>query len=198
MREEKFLSLSSTTLSEPQASTLISAMAEYRENVGGRFGVIEKLFKIAGIPVTSDEKSFLYSVYQVLVVTSGYLTLLTTFVGILKNLDDMEYVMEVARPGFVMINLVWMHFFTRYYFLRSVDDLKCYSSYTEKKSWYVKILRRVLRGLWQNKLYFHIILKNSNRIDRTNSVSVSQNIQGNFLWTNYIINHYIRVFYSHK
>jgi hypothetical protein len=94
------------------------------DNVGTRFGVLEKLFKIAGIPVTSDKKSRLYSVYQVLVVASGYLTLVTTFVGILKNLDDMGYVMEVARPGFVMIDLLWMHFFIRYYFLKSADDLK--------------------------------------------------------------------------
>jgi hypothetical protein len=84
------------------------------DNAGARFLVLEKLCKIAGTPVTSDEESPVYNVYRVLVVTSGYLTLLTTFIGILKNLDDMGYVMEAARPGFVMIDLIWMHFFIRY------------------------------------------------------------------------------------
>jgi hypothetical protein len=92
-------------------------MAEDGDSVAARFRVLEKLFKIAGIPVISDGNSRVYSVYQVLVVVSGYLTLVTTFVGIVKNLDDMGYVMEAARPGFVMINLVWMHFFIRYFFL---------------------------------------------------------------------------------
>jgi hypothetical protein len=81
---------------------------------GTRFAVLQKLCRIAGAPVTSHEESGLYNVYRVLIVTSGYLTLLTTFIGILSNLDDMGYVMESARPGFVMIDLIWMHFFIRY------------------------------------------------------------------------------------
>jgi hypothetical protein len=109
-------------------------MAEDWDKAGARFGVLEKLFKIAGIPVTAGEKSHFYRMYQVLVVASGYLTLITTFVGILKNLDDVEYVMEVARPGFVMINLIWMHFFIRYCFLKSADDINCYSSIAESAS----------------------------------------------------------------
>jgi hypothetical protein len=83
-----------------------------------RFLVLEKLFKIAGTPVASEGGSILYRVYRLLVVPSGYLTLLTTFIGIVKNLDDMDYVMEAARPGFVMINLLWMHFFIRYSLLK--------------------------------------------------------------------------------
>jgi hypothetical protein len=79
-----------------------------------QFVLLETLCKIAGAPVTSAEASRFYGVYRVLVVTSGYLTLLTTFIGILKNLDDVAYVMEAARPGFVMLDLIWMHFFIRY------------------------------------------------------------------------------------
>jgi hypothetical protein len=79
-----------------------------------RFFVLERLFKIAGTPIASEGGSLLYRVYRPVVVMSGYLTLLTTFIGIVKNLDDMDYVMEAARPGFVMINLLWMHFFIRY------------------------------------------------------------------------------------
>jgi hypothetical protein len=89
-------------------------MTEDEHSVGTRFFVLERLCKIAGTPVTPDGLSRFYNVYRVLVVMSGYLTPLTTFIGILRNLDDMEYVMEAARPGFVMIDLLWLHFFIRY------------------------------------------------------------------------------------
>jgi hypothetical protein len=82
--------------------------------LGTRFAVLQRLCEIAGAPVTSQEQSGWYKLYRVLVVTSGYLTLLITFIGILTSLDDMGYVMETARPGFVMIDLIWMHFFIRY------------------------------------------------------------------------------------
>lgn len=84
------------------------------EDNSGRFILLEKLFKIAGAPVASEGGSLFYRVYRPVVVLSGYLTLLTTFIGIFKYQEDMDYVMEAARPGFVMINLVWMHFFIRY------------------------------------------------------------------------------------
>jgi len=90
-----------------------AAMTDKQDN-SGRFLVLEKLFKIAGTPVAPEGGSLFYRVYRPLVVLSGYLTLLTTFIGIIKNQEDMDYVMEAARPGFVMINLVWMHFFIRY------------------------------------------------------------------------------------
>jgi hypothetical protein len=88
-------------------------MADNEEN-SSRFLILEKLFKIAGTPVTPEGGSLLHRMYRPVVVLSGYLTLVTTFIGIVKNLEDMDYVMEAARPGFVMINLVWMHFFIRY------------------------------------------------------------------------------------
>ncbi|KAJ4451631.1 hypothetical protein ANN_03100 [Periplaneta americana] len=80
-------------------------------SIDDRFHVLKKMFSIAGTPLVADNKSLWYRVYKPLLVVSGYLTLLTTFIGILKNLDNMDYVMEAARPGFVMINLLWMHFF---------------------------------------------------------------------------------------
>jgi len=87
------------------------------EDNSGRFLVLEKLFKIAGTPVAPEGGSLFYRVYRPVVVLSGYLTLLTTFIGIVKNQEDMDFVMQAARPGFVMINLLWMHFFIRYYLI---------------------------------------------------------------------------------
>jgi hypothetical protein len=103
-------------------------MMEDGDTLASRFHVLEKLFKIAGAPVAADGESRSYTVYRVLVVVSGYLTLLTTFIGIVQNLGDMAYVMEAARPGFVMINLLWMHFLIRYYFLIPAGDRKYCSS----------------------------------------------------------------------
>ena len=91
-----------------------SAAMSHNEDNSGRFLVLEKLFKIAGTPVAEEGGSLLYRVYRPVVVLSGYLTFLTTFIGIVRNVEDMDYVMEAARPGFVMINLLWMHFFIRY------------------------------------------------------------------------------------
>jgi hypothetical protein len=91
-------------------------MTENEDN-SGRFLVLEKMFMIAGMPVAPEGRSLFYRVYRPLVVLSGYLTLLTTFIGIVKNQEDMDFVMQAARPGFVMINLVWMNFFIRYYLI---------------------------------------------------------------------------------
>lgn len=90
-----------------------AAMTDNEDN-SVRFLVLEKLFKIAGTPVAPEGGSLFYRVYRPVVVLSGCLTFLTTFIGIFKNQEDMDYVMEAARPGFVMINLLWMHFFIRY------------------------------------------------------------------------------------
>jgi hypothetical protein len=84
------------------------------QDAGARFLVLQRLCKIAGAPVTAEDASGFYKAYRLLVVASGYLTLLATFVGIVSNLHDMAYVMEAARPGFVMLDLIWMHFFIRY------------------------------------------------------------------------------------
>ena len=93
------------------------------EDNSGRFLVLEKLFKIAGTPIAPEGGSLFYRVYRPVVVLSGYLTFLTTFIGIFKNQDDVDYVMEAARLCFVMINLLWMHFFIRY---SLINGLKCF------------------------------------------------------------------------
>jgi Predicted nucleoside-diphosphate sugar epimerases len=84
-----------------------------QNNVDSRFEVLKRLFKIAGTPLFSDGETVLYKIYRTMIVFCGYLTLVTTFIGIVKNRNDIDYVMEAARPGFVMINLIWMHFFVR-------------------------------------------------------------------------------------
>ena len=94
-----------------------------KEDNSGRFLVLEKLFKIAGTPVGPEGGSLFYRVYRRVVVLCGYLTFLTTFIGIFKNQQDMDYVMEAARLCFVMINLLWMHFFVRYSLIVALNVL---------------------------------------------------------------------------
>ncbi|PSN49704.1 hypothetical protein C0J52_05332, partial [Blattella germanica] len=95
---------------------IISTTSE-RNNYGGKFGtdprfqILKRLFKIAGTPLFPEKESNLYILYRNVVVVSGYLTLLTTFIGIVQNITDLEYVLGAARVSFVMINLIWMHFF---------------------------------------------------------------------------------------
>jgi hypothetical protein len=79
-----------------------------------RFRVLNHLLTVGATPLFPDRRSLVYKVYQILVVVSAYLTLITTVIGIGKNLDDMGFVMEAARPGVPMINVLWTHFFIRY------------------------------------------------------------------------------------
>jgi hypothetical protein len=79
-----------------------------------RFRVLKHLLTVGATPLFPDRGSRAYRVYQMIVAVSAYLTLVTTFIGIINNLDDVGFVMEAARPGFPMINVLWTHFFIRY------------------------------------------------------------------------------------
>jgi len=111
---KKFISITSSSYLGFTSTDPPSAAMTPDEDNSRRFLVLEKLFKIAGTPVTPEGGSLFYRVYRPVVVMCGYLTFLTTVIGIVKNQQDVDYVMEAARPGFVMINLLWMHFFIRY------------------------------------------------------------------------------------
>jgi hypothetical protein len=72
------------------------------------------MFVIIGTPLFPVEGSRIYSMYRVIAYVSLYFTFVTTLIGILTKLDDMAYVLESARPGFAMFNVLWTHFFMRY------------------------------------------------------------------------------------
>jgi len=86
----------------------------FGNNTDGRFRMLKNMFIIIGTPLFPVKGSRIYIAYCFIVYLSLYLTFITSFIGILKNLDDMGYVTESARPGFAMFNVLWTHFFMRY------------------------------------------------------------------------------------
>jgi hypothetical protein len=85
-----------------------------KESDDERFRVLQKLFVWGGSPLFPIERSWLYNIYCFLLVVCSYINQVLVVVGILKNLDDIPYVTEAARPLIMMCSVLWMHFFIRY------------------------------------------------------------------------------------
>jgi hypothetical protein len=96
----------------------ISDMTEdtiYKEdNNDDRFRILEHMFIVIGTPLFPVRGSRLYSVYRIVVYFSLCFTFVTIIIGIMKNFEDMDYVMESARPGLAIFNVLWTDFFMRY------------------------------------------------------------------------------------
>lgn len=104
-------------------------------NIDSRFHVLSNMFVIIGTPLFPVEGSRIYSAYRVLVYVVLCLTFVTVLIGISKNLDDMAYVMESARPGLAMFNVMWSHFFMRYKAIRLwVDSPGLFHTHAKKKN----------------------------------------------------------------
>jgi hypothetical protein len=52
--------------------------------------------------------------YRILAYFSSYFTDVTAIIGIVKNFEEMEYVMQSGLPRLAMFKVVWTQFFTRY------------------------------------------------------------------------------------
>jgi hypothetical protein len=85
-----------------------------KERDDDRFSVLQLLFTWAASPLFPVETSWLYNIYCFLLVVCTYLTQVMIFMGVLKNLDDIPYIMEAARPLITMLSFIWIHFFIRY------------------------------------------------------------------------------------
>jgi hypothetical protein len=85
-----------------------------KNNADLRFHIMNNMFVIIGTPLFPVEGSCIYGVYRLVAYAGLYLTFVTIFIGILNNLDDMAYVIESARPGIAVFNVLWTHFFMRY------------------------------------------------------------------------------------
>jgi hypothetical protein len=96
----------------------ISDMAEdtnYKEdNNDDRFRILKNIFIIAGTPLFPVRGSRLYGVYRIFASFSMCFTFVTAIIGIMKNFEDMGYVMESGRSVIAMFNVLWTHFFIRY------------------------------------------------------------------------------------
>lgn len=126
-----------------------------RDNADYRLQILNNIFLIIGTPLFPVEDSRFYSVYRIITYMSLYFTFVTILIGIFLNLDDMAYVMESARPGISILNVLWTHFFMRYRpvclwvhqicFIDSWTKI-CYCFYVSRNSW--SCLKVVTRNLY--------------------------------------------------
>jgi hypothetical protein len=79
-----------------------------------RFRILHWLLKWGACPLIPVEESRLYDMFYVLLVGCTYLTAIFIVMGILKNLHDVSYIMEAARPLLPMSSVIWKRFFIRY------------------------------------------------------------------------------------
>jgi hypothetical protein len=85
-----------------------------KDNGDDRFRILLWLFKWGASPLVPVEGSWLYNTFCVLLVVCTYLTQVFVVVGILKNLNDVSYIIETVRPLLSMCSVIWMHLFIRY------------------------------------------------------------------------------------
>jgi hypothetical protein len=78
-----------------------------------RFRTLHLLFMMGATPLL-PVKSRLYETCRVLLLISSYLTPPMMIIGALNNLDDLPFVMEIARPLITISSIMWMHSFIRY------------------------------------------------------------------------------------
>lgn len=84
-----------------------------KDTTDERFRILHLLFMLGATPLT-PKRSRLYNICRVLLLISTYLTPPLMVMGAWYNLDDISYVMEVARPLISIFSNLWMHFSIRY------------------------------------------------------------------------------------
>jgi hypothetical protein len=91
-----------------------SDTASGKETTDERFRILHLLFTLGATPLTPIKGFRLYGICRVFLLTGSYLTPPLMVMGAIHNLDDIPYVMEVARPLIAIFSVLWMHFFIRY------------------------------------------------------------------------------------
>jgi hypothetical protein len=98
------------------AAAVMSAMTgteNGKDATDDRFRILHLLFKLGATPLIPTA-SRLYNICRVLFMLCSYLTPPMMIVGAMQNLDDIAYVMEVARPLITISSIMWMNSFIRY------------------------------------------------------------------------------------
>ena len=99
-----------------------------------RFGSLHLLFKLGATPLI-PVGSRLYDICRVLLMMCSYLTPPMMIVGALQNLDDIAYVMEVARPLITISSIMWMNSFIRYFsYSLQAFALHCSTKFSSNKT----------------------------------------------------------------
>jgi hypothetical protein len=92
----------------------VSDMENGKDITDDRFRTLHLLFTLGATPLTPIKGSRFYDICRVLLLLGSYLTPPLMIMGALHNLDDIPFIMEVARPLIAIFSVLWMHFFIRY------------------------------------------------------------------------------------
>jgi hypothetical protein len=110
-----------------------------RDATDDRFRILFLLFKLGATPLI-PVGSRLYDTCRVLIMTCSYLTPPMMIVGALQNLDDIQYVMEVARPLITITSVMWMNTFIRYFSYNcQAFALQCSMEFSSNKTENIRI-----------------------------------------------------------
>ena len=99
-----------------------------------RFRILHLLFMLGATPLI-PVRSRLYEICRVFLMICSYLTPPMMIMGAMQNLDDIPYVMEVARPLITISSIMWMNSFIRYLsYDCQVFALHCSTEFSSNKT----------------------------------------------------------------
>jgi len=112
----------------------MTGTANGRDATDDRFRILHLLFKLGATPLI-PVGSRLYNICCVLFMMCSYLTPPMMIAGVLQNLDDIEYIMEAARPLITISSLMWMNTFIRYLsYICQAFALQCSMEFSRNKT----------------------------------------------------------------
>jgi hypothetical protein len=79
-----------------------------------RFGTVLFIFKLAGIPLSTQTISPVRSAYNIIIVVCYYITCVSCSMDLLVNKDNLEELMKSIRVFIPMIFVTLLHMFFRY------------------------------------------------------------------------------------
>jgi len=78
-----------------------------------RFGSIIFLLRLAGIPFKMKNKSTLYAIYTIIVISCTCTTFLGIFVDVFIHRDDLAHSMTNIRDTIALMNVLWIFSYCR-------------------------------------------------------------------------------------
>jgi len=79
-----------------------------------RFSTVLFIFKLAGIPLSTQSTSSVHSAYNATIVVCFYITCVSCFMDILNNKDNLEQLIKSIREFLPMVLVIVNHVFFRY------------------------------------------------------------------------------------
>jgi hypothetical protein len=78
-----------------------------------RFGSIIFLLRLSGIPFKMKNKTTLYAIYMIIVISSTCTTFVGMFVDVYIHRDDLGHAMTNIRASITLMNVLWIFSYCR-------------------------------------------------------------------------------------